>query len=45
MQHQLDQQLQDASEKGELANVKDLLAKGANPSAGDNLGKNLNDMM
>ena len=43
---QLDQQLQNAAEGGDLARVKDLLAKGADPSARDGTdwtGKGLND--
>ena len=47
MQNQqlLDQDLQLAIRDGNLAQVKSLLAKGANPSIQDNYGKNLNDMM
>ena len=45
---QLDRELQDAVDRGDLARVKDLLAKGADPSARDGrgwTGKGLNDMM
>ena len=45
MQWELDRELLDAAEKGNLSRVKALLAKGANPSTKDNYGKSLNDMM
>ena len=49
MQDQLDKNLLVSAKSGNLAQVKDLLAKGANPLAKDNqtndTGKSLNDMM